>query len=73
MIPALPIWLRILVNLAIKIGVPALERHLSPEVVAILEGILAFIKNQPNQTVATAAVSNHLDSLFGPQGIKSDT
>lgn len=61
----MPWWLSLLISLAIKIGLPAIENHLSPEIVKIIEGILKSIGNAANPT----AEINRIKDLHQCNGV----
>lgn len=48
----MPIWLGILIQLALRFGLPWLENHLPKDVAALIEKILGWLKGQPDQTKA---------------------
>ncbi len=68
----LPFWATLLINLALKLGLPWLEKHVAPEIAAIIEQILATLSKSTNQTQAIAHLKEHVTKACEGVGCGAD-
>lgn len=61
----MPLWVTVLIKLALKFGLPWLEAHVPPAIAAIIEAILKIIQEHPQgQLAGMEAVNETLKDKF---------
>lgn len=55
----MPFWVSLLIQLALKYGLPWLESHVSPAIAALIEEILKHLKSLPPESQGKAVTELH--------------
>lgn len=62
----MPLWVTILIKLALQFGLPWLESHVPAQIAALIEAILKIIKGHPlGQVAGLQAVQDHFETFPG--------
>ncbi len=59
----MPFWAMFLIQTAIKIGLPELEKHMAPVTADLFEKILTAIKNADNPSQTVADLHDHFGTF----------